>query len=256
VSIDGDRAGHDRHRVTKAGTGSYDRIVAGLSALTGGAHRDLFGGLLCTIDLANDPVTTLDALAALDPPAIDFLLPHANWATPPPGPPGAYGRWLITVFDRWYRADAPRPRVRLFEDVLTLLLGGRANTEAVGLAPVRVAVIETDGSLEQVDALKTAYAGATRLTLRTGGNPLDAALTAPPIVARQIGAAALGEQCSACHLRDVCGGGNYTHRYHPETGFRNPSVFCPDLMALIGHVGATARAEMDTILQNGRMHVA
>ncbi|GIJ72445.1 FxsB family cyclophane-forming radical SAM/SPASM peptide maturase [Virgisporangium ochraceum] len=253
VSIDGDRAGHDRHRVTKAGGGSYGRAVAGVSAL---AEAGLLGGLLCTIDLSNDPVTTYDALAALNPPVVDFLLPHANWAAPPPGPAGAFGRWLVTVFDRWYRADAPRPRVRLFEEILTLLLGGRADTEAIGLAPVRVAVIETDGTLEQVDALKTTYAGATRLTLRGGGNPLDAALTAPSIVARQIGAAALGDRCRPCDLRDVCGGGNYTHRYDPATGFRNPSVFCPDLMTLIRHIGATVRAELDPILRKRRTHVA
>lgn len=253
VSIDGDRAGHDRHRVTKAGDGSHDRAVAGVSAL---ADRGLLGGLLCTVDLDNDPVTTYEALAALNPPVVDFLLPHANRAAPPPGPAGAFGRWLVAVFDRWYHAAAPRPRVRLFEDVLTLLLGGRADTEAIGLAPVRVAVIETDGTLEQVDALKTTYAGATRLALRSPGNPFDAALATPPIVARQIGVAALGEQCRACDLRDVCGGGNYTHRYDPATGFRNPSVFCPDLMTLIGHIGATARAEVDSILQNRRTHVA
>jgi uncharacterized protein len=251
VSVDGDRAGHDRHRSLKGGGGSYSRVVAGVSLLP----KDIFAGLLCTIDLANDPVTTYRALTALRPPTIDFLLPHANWASPPSGTKGAYGRWLIEIFDRWYGAREQRPGVRLFDDVLTLLLGGRVTSEAVGLAPIRVAVIETDGSLEQVDTLKTAYAGATRLELRTGGNPLDAALTSPPIVARQIGAAALGEQCRACPLLQVCGGGNYAHRYDPATGFANPSVYCADLTALIRHAIHAVRSEVDSIVRKGRERV-
>ena len=40
----------------------------------------LFSGLLCTIDLRNDPVTMSEALAAFQPPGIDFLLPHGIWA--------------------------------------------------------------------------------------------------------------------------------------------------------------------------------
>jgi uncharacterized protein len=50
---------------------------------------------------------------------------------------------------------SPQSRVRLFEQIIDLLLGGARASEAAGLSPVRLAVIETDGSLEQVDALKT-----------------------------------------------------------------------------------------------------
>jgi uncharacterized protein len=68
------------------------------------AFRHLFNGLLCTIDLRNDPMATFRALAGCDPPKIDFLLPHGTWAKPPPGrEPGAagtpYADWLIAVFD-------------------------------------------------------------------------------------------------------------------------------------------------------------
>jgi uncharacterized protein len=34
----------------------------------------------------------------------------------------------------------------------------------------------------------------------------------------------------------VCGGGLYAHRYDKDTGFLNPSVYCPDLFALIRHI--------------------
>ena len=35
---------------------------------------------------------------------------------------------------------------------------------------------------------------------------------------------------------EICGGGLYPHRYRHGEGFRNPSVYCDDLMRLITHV--------------------
>ena len=45
----------------------------------------IYSGILCTIDVRNDPVATYEALLKFSPPALDLLLPHANWSCPPPG---------------------------------------------------------------------------------------------------------------------------------------------------------------------------
>jgi uncharacterized protein len=242
VSLDGGRAANDKHRVRPDGGSSFDGVREGIALLR--AEPDVFAGLLCTIDTTNDPVAAYESLLAFAPPAVDFLLPHANWATPPPRP-GTYGDWLVAVFERWYRAPHRETRVRLFDDIVTLVLGGgdRVTSEAVGLAPVRVAVFESDGTLEQVDALKTAYPGATRMSEKG----LDAALRDPGVIARQIGPAALAAQCRACPIGAVCGGGNYVHRFHPEHGFRHPSVYCGDLFRLITHVAQAVRADVDRL---------
>jgi uncharacterized protein len=34
----------------------------------------------------------------------------------------------------------------------------------------------------------------------------------------------------------------YAHRYRSGTGFANPSVYCPDLIRLIGHIHGTMQA--------------
>jgi uncharacterized protein len=109
VSVDGDRGGHDLHRRLASGAGSYLDVAAAVRRLASPAHRGTFGGLLCTIDVANDPVATYDALAAFAPPMLDFLLPHGNWTSPPAGrdPTSTatpYADWLITAFDHWYAA--------------------------------------------------------------------------------------------------------------------------------------------------------
>jgi uncharacterized protein len=245
VSLDGDAGAHDRHRRFASGRGSYEAVAAALRRLRRFPH--LYGGLLCTIDLSNDPVRTYRALADFDPPKIDFLLPHGTWGDPPPGriPDSAstpYADWLTEVFDYWY--PKPQTRVRLFEEIMQLLLGGASNSEIVGLAPARMVVIETDGSVEQEDTLKVAYDGAAATGLNVARDALDAALLLPQIVARQIGAKALSAPCRACPVRAVCGGGLYSHRYREGTGFFNPSVYCPDLLTLISHIRSRLQADL------------
>jgi uncharacterized protein len=248
VSLDGGAEAHDRHRRFSSGRGSHAGVVAGLNRLTRPAFRHLFSGLLCTIDLRNDPVETYQALAEFGPPKIDFLLPHGTWSSPPPGrlpgaPDAPYADWLIEIFDHWY--PTPSTGVRLFEDIMSLLLGAEASNEMLGLSPTRIAVIETDGAIELADNLKVAYHGAGMTGLDVASSPLDEALLLPGVVARQLGSRSLSTQCRACDIRRVCGAGLYAHRYRPGTGFYNPSVYCPDLMKLIGHIREIMRGDID-----------
>jgi uncharacterized protein len=257
VSIDGDAASHDRHRRHRDGRGSFAGTAKALRLLAQPAHRELYSGLLCTIDLANDPVGVYEALLDFAPPAVDFLLPHGNWETPPPGLPALtlpgpavhgsatpYGDWLVAIFDRWYAAPRQETHVRLFEEIINLLLGGASRSEQVGLSPVALIVVDTDGSLQQVDTLKSSYAGAPYTGLNIFDHPLDAALHHPSVVTRQLGLRALGEQCRGCRIVRVCGGGHYAHRYRPGEGFTSPSVYCLDLQRLIDHIGQRLRSDL------------
>ncbi len=85
VSLDGTAAAHDRRRRHADGRGSHAEVHAALGQLTADRYRHLFAGLLCTVDLRNDPVETYEALLRYGPPTIDLLLPHANWSEPPAG---------------------------------------------------------------------------------------------------------------------------------------------------------------------------
>jgi len=251
VSLDGDSDAQDRHRRFASGRGSHMAVTAALRKLTEDRYRHLFNGLLCVIEMRNDPMATYEALLLFGPPRVDFLLPHGTWESPPPGrlPDKAetpYADWLITVFNDWYRQ--PRTEIRLFAEIIRLLLGRTSDIEAVGLAPARFLVIETDGAIEQVDALKAAFHEAPRTGLNVAHDSFDAALLLPEVAARQLGYRALAAECQECRIRQVCGGGLYAHRYRPGTGFANPSVYCPDLMRLIGHIRETLTADIATRL--------
>jgi uncharacterized protein len=257
VSVDGDANAHDRHRRRANGEGSYAAVVRGLVQLTSDPFRHLFNGLLCTIDPRNGPVATYEALLRFSPPAMDFLLPHGNWSTPPPGrvpdsPETPYGDWLVAVFDRWYRAPRQETRIRLFGELMKLLLGGWSATEEIGLSPVAIAVVETDGAIQQSDILKSAYHGAPMTGLHVARDSFDRALLLPAMAARQLGDRALGAVCRSCRIRRACGGGLYAHRYKQGTGFLNPSVYCPDLMRLITHVHRVLENDVATLRKETR----
>lgn len=240
VSVDGARPHHDLHRRRSDGRGSHTAVDAGIRLLTS-RYPELFAGLLCTVDLRNDPIAVYEALLAYAPPAIDLLLPHGNWTTLPPGLDPSdgrtpYGDWLTAVFDRWYGASRARTRVRLFEEMINALLGGASRIETIGLSPVAVVVVDTDGGMEQVDTLRSTYHGASVTGLNVYTDPFDRALRHPGVVARQIGVTALSDVCRRCAVHRVCGGGYYPHRYLAGSGFGQPSVYCRDLERVIRHV--------------------
>jgi len=234
ISLDGDAEATGRHRSYANGSNSFDAVAEGLHLLESAEFRECYSGILCTIDVRNDPVATYEALLKFSPPAIDLLLPHANWSCPPPGT--GYADWLISVFERWYSQPRQETRVRLFSELIQLVLGQPGGVEGLGLLPSTVVVVDTDGSIKQLDSLSSAYAGAADTGLTVMADSFDEALSHPTTVARQMGAAALSPTCHDCPVMTICGGGLYPHRYQREAGFRNPSVYCDDLFRLITHV--------------------
>ncbi|MEH0531443.1 FxsB family radical SAM/SPASM domain protein [Streptomyces stelliscabiei] len=262
VSLDGSSAAHDRHRRFVNGRPSHARVAAALRLLNSPRHRELFVGLLCTVDLANDPVETYEALLEFEAPRVDFLLPHGTWVSPPAGlghrdlpparppvvvpqdEPTPYADWLIAAFDRWFDAPHKETRVRMFEEVMSGLLGGAVNAETFGLAPVDLVVVEADGTMEQSDSLKVVGEGAPETGLDVFRHSFSDALANETIRRRQSGLRGLGQVCRDCAVARVCGGGLYAHRHHPVTGFDTPSVYCYDLSAFITHVRSRICAGM------------
>jgi uncharacterized protein len=245
ISLDGDRAANDLHRKYANGRSSYDQVLGAVALLRQERYQGIYAGLLATIDVRSDPVAAYRALAALEPPNLDFLLPHGTWDSPPPGAgaPGEtrYADWLGAVYGEWTR-DGRRVRVRMLESIIEASRGGASGTESLGLAPSDVVVIETDGAIEQADSIKVAYDGAPATGLDIFRHPLDAAAAHPGIKARQQGIAGLSATCRQCPVVSTCGGGLYAHRYRTGNGFANPSVYCADLEKIITHVQADEAA--------------
>jgi uncharacterized protein len=240
VSLDGGREANDRHRQRRNGTGSYYTVAERLRSFAAGPYSHLYWRILAAIDVANDPIDVYTSIRAFRPPHMDFLFPHANWQTPPAersdDDPTPYADWLIKIFDHWFDSPVDEPGIRLFDQIIRLLQGQTSAFEVLGLEPVALATIQTDGSFELVDTLKSAYNSAAFTGLDVFNNDIDELLPQPSVAARQIGINGVSDQCRACDEVDVCGGGYYPHRYSKTGGFLNPSVYCADLYRLICYI--------------------
>lgn len=240
VSLDGDHVATERHRRFPDGRSSHEPVLRALALLRRPQNRALYAGILCTVDLANDPLMVYEALLAQEPPSFDLLLPHATWDQPPPRPDGgmaAYGAWLGQIYARWMADGRPVP-IRLFDSLRSAWAGHGSETEAVGLDPVDLLVIDTDGAWEQADSLKTAFDGAPATNLNVFSHSVDQAAAHPGVSIRLAGLAGLCSTCRACPVVQACGGGLYAHRYKHSNGFANPSVYCDDLKTLAYRVAA------------------
>ena len=173
-------------------------------------------------------------------------------STPPPGidvtgTAAPYGEWLLTVFDRWYRGQ--ETSVRLFREIIQLVLGGMGAVEGLGLRPATSVVVDTDGAIKQLDSLSATYPGAAETGLNVAVNSFDEALSHPLTAVRQGGLSVLSGTCRSCPVVRTCGGGLLTHRYRDSNGFDNPSVYCQDLLLLISTIQKRVLSELRASVQ-------
>lgn len=240
ISIDGPSDVHDRFRVDSQGRGSYERVRSAIRRLT--EREDacpLFAGVLAVIDPSSSPGSVYASLKTTGAPSIDFLVRDGNRTRLPFGKVSTdsteFGRWMVELLDI-YLSDPVPPRVRIFDDMLRLILGGQAQKEGVGTTDYGILVIETDGRINKNDTLKVAHKDADRFEQTSWSIFSDSLLDIVRSHAyedyyRQQQPTA--STCRVCPELKICGGGMVAHRWSDERGFDNPSVFCADQLLLI-----------------------
>lgn len=241
ISLDGTPFINNKFRVDHQGQGSYEAIVQGLRTVQKSAYTKRAPGILCVIDVSSDPLEVYEHFKALAIQKISFLLPYATHDTPPPGfgdssNPTPYADWLLAIFDQWFEEKAPKPKIRFFEQILELILGIDRGFEYLGARHLEMLVIETDGGIEAVGALKVCGNGFTKAGMNVLQHELDEALATDLSKLYHLSHRKLAPACTQCPIVQVCGGGFLPHRYSQQNQFLNPSVFCLDLMKLITHV--------------------
>lgn len=250
VSVDGPPTVNDRHRLDLLGQPSSPRLERALEMLLSDRYRELFSGFLMVVDVDADPVEVFEYLANWSSRGIDFILPYDNHDRFPPRKDAfestPYGDWLIKLFDHWYTRRSGI-RVREFDSIIRMLLGGSSGVESIGTGVVDLIVVETNGDLEGVDSLKASAHGAPVLGMNVGSHSFDDAAKHASVVSRHTGADSLCETCKKCELVDVCGGGYLPNRYSASRGFLNPSVYCHDLKKLIWHIHGRVRSDLEVV---------
>ena len=251
ISIDGPAETHDEFRVDHRGGGSHAKVAAAIARLNARSDaQPLFAGVLAVIDPRADPAVVYATLKATGAPGVDVLVRDGNWDRLPFGKATAetteYGSWLEGLMSA-YLADPDPPRLRLIDDLLRLILGGRSQKEGVGLSDYGILVIEPDGEVQKNDTLKVAHAGADRFeaTWNVHRDRLSDILASPIYGAYHAQQQPRSPICQACPDLAVCGGGMVAHRWREGSGYDNPTIFCADqkhLIAAMRRVVATLPA--------------
>lgn len=242
VSLDGDQAANDRHRLDLAGQSTYNRVLEGIKLLK---RTNLSWGLLAVIDLVNDPLETYHHLTALKPPrGIDFLLPLGNWDNPPPHRDGSdaapYGKWLAEAWDLYLHTATAMPRsVEKFDALINLLRGKETLNEAFGNPEPRRLFVRPGGGLYSLDTLTIAGVDASELGKNVFDHTLEEAAKRQLELRQKLGQASLAPKCQSCVVAKACGGGYWPHRFSRENNFDNPSVYCSDWKWLIPYMRAS-----------------
>lgn len=240
VSIDGPKEVHDAVRVNHTGHGSHSRAVRGLRKLQ---EAGMDPAVLCVVDPGADGLAIYRHFRDLGVRTMNFLLPdvsHDNkerfyggrGATP-------VGDYLIPIFDHWFAEDNAEIRIRLFWGLLRMMMGGVGETDAFGNPAMHYVVVETEGSIEPLDALKVCEAGLTQVGLNVLKHGFDDLKGGRPLLHQLVNEGLpLPTGCCSCPEKDICGGGYYPNRYSRAKGFDNPSVWCADILKLIAHLRA------------------
>jgi uncharacterized protein len=255
ISIDGPPEINDLYRLDHSGRPSSTKLEEKLHLLLSDRYRPLFSGFLCVINVSADPLAVFRYLDSFNPPDIDFLLPYDNYDRRPRGKENfdatPYADWLIKIFDYWFERKLST-KIRIFDSFIRLVLGAQSLVESIGLEPVDLIVVETNGDIEGVDSLKGTYEGATCLGLNVFDHDFDIASQHIAVRNRQMGSDALCQKCQACQVLCFCGGGYLPNRYSAERGFDNPSIFCTDLEKLIRHI----HSRVSCAMQEAKVNVA
>ena len=232
VSLDGPENINDIHRLDHKGNGTFKDTLKGIEKLN---EFELSPGLLMVINPDTNPIEMYHFFKKLNFKSVDLLLPDFHHDSPPPSTHN-YSTWMTSVFDEWFADTGQKPTIPFFRKIMKLILGADYNDEYFGTGVINTIVVETNGDIEPLDALKICGDNFTKVGLSIKDGGLEHLSSKDLIRDFAYSKLDLCETCSKCIIKDVCGGGFMPHRYKKDSGFNNPSVYCKDLIKIIVHI--------------------
>jgi uncharacterized protein len=237
VSLDGPREINDVYRVDRKGRGSHSATARGIALLR---EAGMSFGILSVVQLGADPLRIHHHFLELGCGSIAYLLPAETHDTigrlrEDLGPTPC-ADFLIPIFDDWWFNGSIEISIREFWNIGRVIMGGSSRLDAIGNPPLHFVCVETDGSMQGLDKLRSCEDGMSTMPLSVHDADFREIALASPFHAAVMDGLPLPSGCSACPERETCAGGYLPNRYSKARGFDNPSVWCADLLALFSHV--------------------
>jgi uncharacterized protein len=238
VSIDGPPEIHDAARVDHGGRGSHHATLRGFKMMR---DAGLDPGVLCVVNPGHSGAETYAHFRDNGIERMTFLLPDVSHDTKDdwygefgPTPVADY---LIPVFDAWFAENDPSVNVRVFRDLMKRMMGGHGGTDAFGNPAAGYLIIESDGGIHALDALRVCGEDIADSGLNVLTHGFDDLKQGLPLVHEAVHEGLpVPTGCAGCPEEKLCAGGFLPHRYSSANGFDNPSVWCADIQAILGHM--------------------
>lgn len=239
VSMDGPAEYNDKARLDLHGKGTYQRVAQGISILqqAAAAKRIERPGVLCVIHPEHSARYIyrhfVDALGFC---SLDFLLPDTTYDGFTNDFGERYGRFLCDLFVAWTEDDNPNIRVRLFNSLLSLMLGGPSFVGGYGTRMPFAVTIGSDGSLGPEDTLRVCGPEVSHSGMNVKNSTLEDYFQSTFVLELQDAYREIADSCRTCCWERVCGGGALVNRYRKGEGFKHPSIYCAGLKRLYTQV--------------------
>lgn len=237
ISIDGPKEFHNEFRKYYNGSSSFGDVMKGFKV------RNQYGegGMIAVVNPQISPSDFYTLVKQTSSKVVTLLLPDENHdtneCTDSMYQLGGYAEWMISLYEIWKQDDSSRPRINMFSLIISNIIGGNPYDDQIGSGDCNAICIETDGSIEVIDTLRTCKNGFTKNSLNVEFNEINEIETEPLFeLYKGSHNKYLPQVCKACKINSVCGGGYIIHRFSTANGFDNPSIYCKDLMKLIIHI--------------------
>jgi len=208
LSLDGPRALHDRHRLTRNGQSTFDETMHGYEILK---QHGVSTDVLCVVTSANvtRPADVYGFFKDIGVSCVTFLplvIPRdsaSGGVSPDSVPPEAWGNFLCAVFDEWQGCDIGRIRVQIIEEAARTAFGQEHSLCIFRPVCGDIPVVERNGDFYTCDH----YVDAEHRLGNIRETPLVALLESP--AQRAFGLAKLKKLprvCFACEVKSMCNG--------------------------------------------------
>jgi uncharacterized protein len=235
VSLDGPKELHDYYRLDHAGNGTWDRVMMGIS------NCRKYGVEFNILVLLNDknvkhPDLLFDFFTSQNIQFLQFIqCVEKDPATGMPAEysiaPEEYGDFLCRIFDRWLDLGPTKLSIRIFDSLLSYILG-RGPTECTfGPYCSDYIVIEHNGDAFCCDF----YVEQSARLGNIMETPIERLAASPVKREFAYAKAKLDNTCLICRYLDICRGGCPKDR-RVMTGKTNvPSYFCAGYKKFFAH---------------------
>lgn len=243
ISLDGPKEYHDRYRRDRTGKGTFDRVMKGIENCR--KYQTEFN-ILVLLNHVNvqHPDILFDFFADEGiqylqfVPCVEKSFDDPQRAADYSITPKEYGRLLCRIFDRWLEYGVRKLSIRLFDSMLSYLLGGPHTECTFGRRCNDYIVIEHNGDAYCCDFYVT---DQTIL-----GNILDTPIEqlANSTLKREFARKKtdISNTCLICRYLDICRGGCPKDRAMLTGTHKEPSYFCESYKMFFAY--ALPRLEM------------